>query len=90
MSDERKPANPPLFESDHYMVDMDDRDPLPFPQAVPVLTTEITLRDLFALVAMAGVGDAVWYGADDGRHQDVARRCYAQADALLAERERSR
>ena len=46
--------------------------------------TEVTLRDLFAAFALAGLGEAVW----SEESAKVARYCYQQADAMLAERAR--
>lgn len=51
--------------------------------------TEVTLRDMFAAFAMAGLVNAVAIegGMTDA---DVAREAYKSADAMLAQRERSK
>lgn len=68
-----KPRNPPLFVS------------------FPTPATNITLRDLFAAAALAGLyaGDAHPDADCDPLNIDHELRaitCYAQADAMLAER----
>ena len=67
-----KPKNPPLFDI------METQD--------IVYATSITLRDLFAAFALAGIDTEA---LDPDKPQGhTARIAYAVADAMLAERER--
>ena len=50
--------------------------------------SEITLRDLFAAAALAGLGEVVWAGgADASKRAEVAAVAYEQADEMLRARE---
>ena len=44
----------------------------------------MSLRDYFAGQALQGMSAGQWL--DPGDYPEVARRCYAKADAMLAER----
>lgn len=46
----------------------------------------MSLRDYFAAAAMGQMSR--WHGLNHGSHQDIARDCYAFADAMLKEREK--
>jgi len=54
-----------------------------FPISDPVLQNGMSLRDWFA-------GQVLASQIDDDADADLARRCYAIADALLAERQKAR
>ncbi|MBZ5588131.1 MAG: hypothetical protein LAO05_06170 [Acidobacteriia bacterium] len=70
---EAKPANPPLFDT------MEIQD--------TIYVTSVTLRDLFAAFALAGLAA---YRGNIGSWGDYAAEAYTFADAMLAERERPR
>jgi len=70
-----EPKDPRLFDAEYESV----------------ITTEITLRDLFAAAALAG--RAMTTELDDDHRQDlyyrwIAKHSYALADAMLAARDR--
>ena len=46
----------------------------------------MSLRDYFAAAAMEQMSR--WHGLHQGSHADIARDCYAFADAMLTARER--
>lgn len=48
----------------------------------------MTLRDYFAAAALTGITASVACSAANPTFDDVARKAYAQADAMLAERDR--
>ena len=68
-----RPFNPDLFTE------------LETPSGARLISSEITLRDLFAAAALYGF---VIYTAA-GEPVDVAASAYTLADAMLAEREKS-
>lgn len=72
MNTEQKPDNPPLF----FAWDPDRGD--------EPITTEVTLRDLFAAFALAGAISRDGEDISDAKQE--ARYAYAYADAMLAER----
>jgi hypothetical protein len=58
------------------------------PDKPPLACGCVTLRDLFAAFALAGSRASDEYA--DESHVGTARAAYADADAMLAERERSK
>ena len=73
-----KPKNPPLFQPSEWTTDV--------PEIPVVAVTDITLRDLFAAAALAGMlgnPDA------DGTPEAFSKWAYVYADAMLAARERT-
>lgn len=67
-----KPNNPPAFPSKNSPGE--------------ILEKGMTLRDYFAEGAMRALVNK--YGVEGGNAQINARKSYAQADAMLAEREK--
>lgn len=83
MSD-KKPENPRLLTWEYEGDDCKDT----------VLLSDITLRDLFAAAALAGIAanpECVMRGVEPLEHQAAyAKAAFATADAMLRERERAR
>jgi hypothetical protein len=50
----------------------------------------MSLRDAFALAALIGSSTDGGISDDEGIQEEVAEKCYQQADAMLAERERKK
>ena len=66
--------------------DTDARNPKLFKTKGPAVSTDITLRDLFAAVAMLGM--VIRAGADLGWQFEDAKNAYRYADAMLQQREK--
>lgn len=71
-----KPANPPLFVSDVLQSET---------ACVSSVSTDITLRDLFAAFALVALQDEQERSATDEKR---AHWAYNMADAMLREREK--
>ncbi len=77
-------SNPKLFESEPICGPAEPGSPtMDGPTIGCWLSTELTLRDLFAAFALAGL---IGYYGNQGSGAGVY--CYELADAMLAERER--
>lgn len=76
--------NPKLFEQDGQCERFDAYGNPVFRPGV--LSTEITLRDLFAAAALANPTMTAHTDGSQPPDDTVARWCYLMADAMLAER----
>jgi len=71
------PKNPRLFYEGYESSSIDGAS------GRPKLATEITLRDLFAITALAG---AIAKESDTYSRESIAQRAYLMADEMLAAR----
>lgn len=80
------PDNPPAFPTE-WSHSLEPGEPMQTGQYTAQYPG-MTLRDWFAGQALAGRCFSLGEAGEGWTHEEIARECYGQADAMLAERER--